>query len=147
MDITKDDDIALVTIRRPEVLNALNSRYLTELHSALVELENDDAVSGVVDRFGGALAGADIGELAALPDANEVEALCHREHAIASFMASMKTPLVAALNGPVLGGGAEISMSCHARVVGPKLMLGQPEVNLGIIPGYGGPNAYRDWLE
>ncbi|MEE2789921.1 MAG: enoyl-CoA hydratase-related protein [Myxococcota bacterium] len=139
IDVAREDDIATVTIRRPEVLNALNSRTLQELHSALQELEGDEAVTGIVlTGFGGALAGADIGELAALPGAEAAEALCNREHAIAAFMANMKTPLVAALDGPVLGGGAEISMSCHGRIAGKKLMLGQPEVNLGIIPGYGG---------
>jgi enoyl-CoA hydratase/carnithine racemase/3-hydroxyacyl-CoA dehydrogenase len=137
--IDRDDDLAVVTIRRPEVLNALNARTLAEIDSAMRELEADDSVAGVVlTGFGGALAGADIGELAATPDAIAAEALCNREHAIAAFMASMSKPLVAAVDGPVLGGGAEISMSCHARVAGKKLMLGQPEVNLGIIPGYGG---------
>jgi enoyl-CoA hydratase/carnithine racemase len=61
-----------------------------------------------------------------------------KTHPIMQRIAGLKKPVVAALNGPVLGGGAEFSMACHARVVGPQMVLGQPEVNLGIIPGYGG---------
>ena len=142
VDVEREDNIAIVTIRRPEVLNALNSRTLAEIDSAMRELEADTSVNGIVlTGFGGALAGADIGELAALPDVEAAEGLCNREHAIAAFMASMKTPIVAALDGPVLGGGAEISMSCHARVAGKKLMLGQPEVNLGIIPAMVEPSG------
>ena len=121
VDVEREEDIAIVTIRRPEVLNALNSRTLAEIDSAMRELEADTSVNGIVlTGFGGALAGADIGELAALPDVEAAEGLCNREHAIAAFMASMKTPIVAALDGPVLGGGAEISMSCHARVAGKR---------------------------
>jgi len=137
--VERDGDLAEVIVRRPEVLNALNGRTMAEIDSAMRELEADESIRGVVlTGFGGALAGADIGELAAVPNSEEAEALCHREHAIAAFMAQMTKPVVAALDGPVLGGGAEISMSCHARVAGKKLMFGQPEVNLGIIPGYGG---------
>ena len=137
--IARDGDIALATIRRPEVKNALNARTLEEVDAALLVLESDDAVKGVIlTGFGGALAGADIGELSQVENAKEAEAVCFKEHAIAANMAKMSKPLVAAVNGPVLGGGAELSMACHARVVGAQLMLGQPEVNLGIIPGYGG---------
>ena len=92
----------------------------------------------VLTSFDGSLAGADIMELAALKTREEAEKKCLRGHEVLSQIANMSKPVVAAVDGPVLGGGAEISMSCHARVVGPQLMLGQPEVNLGIIPGYGG---------
>jgi enoyl-CoA hydratase/carnithine racemase len=77
-------------------------------------------------------------ELAALKTADEARDKCLRGQAVLDGIAATKKPVVAAVDGPVLGGGAELSMSCHARVVGRQLVLGQPEVNLGIIPGYGG---------
>jgi enoyl-CoA hydratase/carnithine racemase len=133
------DGIATVKIFRPEVLNALNGQTLEELKSAFAELAADDAVKGVVlTSFGGALAGADIMELAALKTPEAARDKCRHGHAVLDAIAAMTRPVVAAVDGPVLGGGAELSMACHGRVVGPKLMLGQPEVNLGITPGYGG---------
>lgn len=133
------DGIATITLRRPEVKNALNRELLLELESAVTELGADPAVSGVIlTSFGGTLAGADIGELSALPTPEACEQICHFGHRVFDAIASLGKPVVAALNGPVLGGGAELSMACHARVAGPDLLLGQPEVNLGIIPGYGG---------
>jgi enoyl-CoA hydratase/carnithine racemase len=99
----------------------------------------DGAVRGIVlTSFDGAVAGADIGELASLPDPAACEAFSAAGQAVLDRIAACPKPVVAALDGPVLGGGAELSMACHARVVGPQLVLGQPEVNLGIIPGYGG---------
>lgn len=131
--------IAVVTIRRPEVLNALNERTMQEISSVLDELEKDAAVKGVVlTGYRGTLAGADINELAALPTPELAADKCRRGHAVLRRIETFAKPVVAAVDGPVLGGGAEISMACHARVVGRGLMLGQPEVNLGIIPGYGG---------
>jgi len=134
-----DGDIAIVSIRRPEVMNALNEQTLAELNAAFTDLDQDDNVRGVVfTSWDGSLAGADIMELAVLKTPAEAEAKCLGGQTILNQIAAMTKPVVAALDGPVLGGGAEISMACHARVVGPHLMLGQPEVNLGITPGYGG---------
>jgi len=137
--VERDGELAVVTIWRPEVLNALNDQTMEELQEVLGELEADPAVRGVVlTSEDGALAGADIMELAALKTPEEAEQKCLRGQAVLNRIAAMRTPVVAAVNGPVLGGGSELCMACHARVVGPRLMLGQPEVNLGIIPGYGG---------
>lgn len=139
LTIERDGEIEVITVFRPEVKNALNKRTVAELNHAFKTAASDDAVKGfVVTGFGGALAGADIGELAEVSSPEEAEAMCHRAYAMQRQMAEMGKPIVAALNGPVLGGGAELSMACHARVVGAGLFLGQPEVNLGIIPGYGG---------
>jgi enoyl-CoA hydratase/3-hydroxyacyl-CoA dehydrogenase len=139
IQVERRGPVAVVSIRRPEVRNALSARTLRELDEACTALLADAAVDGLVlTSFDGALAGADIGELAALPDPAACEAICHVGHAILGRLAAAKKPVVAALDGPVLGGGAELSMACHARVVGRDLQLGQPEVNLGIIPGYGG---------
>jgi enoyl-CoA hydratase/3-hydroxyacyl-CoA dehydrogenase len=137
--VERDGDIAVVNISRPEVKNALNDPTMNEIEAAFKELDADSSVKGVVlTSFDGSLAGADIMELAALKTAEEAEKKCLRGHEVLAQIVNMSKPVVAAVDGPVLGGGAEISMSCHARVVGPQLMLGQPEVNLGIIPGYGG---------
>lgn len=137
--VERDGDLAVVTIRRPEVKNALNRDTLEELDATMAELGADKSVAGVVlTGFGGALAGADIGELASLKTPEDCEDICHFGHGIFNRISALRVPVVAALNGPVLGGGAEMSMACHARVVGKGLVFGQPEVNLGIIPGYGG---------
>ena len=139
LKVEKDQDIAVVTVYRPEVKNALNERTMSELADAFKSLGADDSVAGIVlTSADGSLAGADIMELAALKTPEEAREKCLRGQAVLDGIAATAKPVVAAVDGPVLGGGAELSMSCHARVVGRQLMLGQPEVNLGIIPGYGG---------
>jgi enoyl-CoA hydratase/carnithine racemase len=139
LTVERDGDFAVVTIRRPEVLNALNEQTIEELGTVASVLDADPTVTGVVlTSFGGSLAGADIMELAALETPADAEAKCYTGQRVLSKIAAMSKPVVAAVDGPVLGGGCELAMACHARVVGPGLMLGQPEVNLGIIPGYGG---------
>jgi enoyl-CoA hydratase/3-hydroxyacyl-CoA dehydrogenase len=137
--VERDGDLAVVTIRRPEVRNALSALTMRELDDAFGSLGADAGVRGIVlTSFDGAIAGADIAELAALPDPATCERFAAAGQPILDRIAASPKPVVAALDGPVLGGGAELSMACHARVVGPQLVLGQPEVNLGIIPGYGG---------
>jgi enoyl-CoA hydratase/3-hydroxyacyl-CoA dehydrogenase len=133
------DGIATVSVRRPEVLNALNERTMQELDAAFEALGKDAKVRGVIlTGYGGSLAGADINELAALQTVEAAVNKCLTGQAVLARISALAKPVVAAVDGPVLGGGAELCMACHARVVGPQLMLGQPEVNLGIIPGYGG---------
>jgi enoyl-CoA hydratase/3-hydroxyacyl-CoA dehydrogenase len=137
--VTREAGLGIVSVRRPEVRNALNRETLGEIAAAMKELGADSSIVGIIfTSQDGALAGADIGELAALKTPADCESICHFGHSVLDVISSMNKPVVAALNGPVLGGGAEISMACHARVVGPDLIFGQPEVNLGIIPGYGG---------
>ena len=137
--ITDEDGVRVVMIYRPEAMNALSRLTLSELKQAIDDAVADDQVKGiVVTGYSGAIAGADITELAALKTREEAEALCHNGYKVGDAMALSPKPVVAAVNGPVLGGGCELTMACHARVVGKNLMLGQPEVNLGIIPGYGG---------
>ncbi len=137
--LARDGDLAVVTINRPEVKNALNEQTMAELSATFAELGKDDAVKGVVlTSADGSFAGADIQELAVLKTSKEAEDKCLRGQAVLGEIAAFKKPVVAAINGPVLGGGCELSMACHGRVAGPATMLGQPEVNLGIIPGYGG---------
>lgn len=137
--VERDGEVAVISVRRPEVRNALSERTMRELDEAFAALESDpDARGVVVTSYDGALAGADIDELAALRDAAACEASSSGGQRVLDRIAASRKPVVAAVDGPVMGGGAELSMACHARVVGPQLALAQPEVNLGIIPGYGG---------
>ncbi len=139
LSVERDGDIAVVKVQRPEVKNALSDQTMAEIAAVMKELDGDASVKGIVlSSFDGALAGADITELAVLPDPKSCEENCLRGYKVLEVIAGLGKPVVAAVDGPVMGGGAELSMACHARVVGKKLMLGQPEVNLGIIPGYGG---------
>ncbi|MFH0943900.1 MAG: 3-hydroxyacyl-CoA dehydrogenase/enoyl-CoA hydratase family protein [Planctomycetota bacterium] len=139
LKLEKDGGIAILQVWRPESMNALSRKTIDEIKDAFSQLAADEEVKGVVfTSSNGALAGADINGLAALKTPEECRGTCLHAHPVQEMMEKFKKPVVAALNGPVLGGGAEFSMACHARVVGPKLMLGQPEVNLGLIPGYGG---------
>jgi len=136
--IERDGDIAVVMIRRPEVKNALCAKAVQELKAAFEELDADASIKGVIfTGYEGALSGADVNELAVLSTREEAEGICYKAHPVQKLIANMKKPVVAAVNGPVMGGGAEFCMACHARVVGPNLIFGQPEVNLGVVPGYG----------
>ena len=135
----RDEEVALITIQRPETKNALNAETLKDLWAHLEMLNDDDSIKGVViNGYEGALAGADIGELAELKTQAEAEALCLKGQAVLNRIQAYDKPIVMAVNGPVMGGGAELSMACHGRVVGAATVVSQPEVNLGIIPGYGG---------
>ena len=134
-----EEGVAVVTIQRPEAKNALNAATLADLREVVEGLMGDASVRGVVlTGYEGALAGADINELAALKTHGEAEALCLRGQGVLNYLEGCPKPIIAAVGGPVMGGGAELSMACHARVVSPDLTMSQPEVNLGIIPGYGG---------
>lgn len=133
------DGVAVITIRRPKVLNALSWQTVAELKAAAECAIGDATVQGIVlTSEGGAIAGADIKELATVTSADAAAAMCRTGQAMVATFEHSPKPVVAAIDGPVLGGGCELSMGCHARVVGPKLLWGQPEVNLGVIPGYGG---------
>jgi enoyl-CoA hydratase/3-hydroxyacyl-CoA dehydrogenase len=136
--IERDGEIAIVLVRRPEVKNALSMQTVQELKAAFTELDADSKIKGVIfTGYEGALSGADINEFTSLNTREETEGICYKAHPVQKVIAGMKKPVVAAVDGPVMGGGAEFCMVCHARVVGPNLLFGQPEVNLGIIPGYG----------
>lgn len=135
----RDGEVEVITIQRPEAKNALNASTLADLRAHLEGLRVDDSVRAIVlTGHEGALAGADINELADLSTQPEAEALCLRGQATLNYIESYPKPVIMAVNGPVMGGGAELSMACHARVTGPLTVMSQPEVNLGIIPGYGG---------
>src|SRR6476619_5031962 len=136
----KKNSIAYVTVNRPKVLNALNMATMEELRSAFHELKNDAGVRVVILTGAGEkafIAGADIGELAK-HDAVSGKEYTHRGQSVLNLIESLGKPVIACMNGFALGGGCEIAMACTMRLASSNAKLGQPEVKLGIIPGYGG---------
>lgn len=135
-----NDGILLITINREDKLNALNTTLLAELQQLLQQHEKDDAVKGVILTGAGPkafAAGADIHEFADF-NSEEGEAMVHRGYHIFKTFEQYPKPIIAAVNGFALGGGCELAMACHIRVAATNARFGQPEVNLGLIPGYGG---------
>jgi enoyl-CoA hydratase len=134
------DGIARITINRPDKLNALNATVIAELDRAIAELERDPDVRGVVLTGAGPkafVAGADIAEIAAQgPLEGKARAL--EGQRVFRRLERCGKPVVAAVNGFALGGGCELAMACHLRVAAEGARFGQPEVKLGIGPGYGG---------
>jgi enoyl-CoA hydratase len=133
--------VATITLNRPDVLNALNLALLDELSGALAELDRDATVRAVILTGAGSkafAAGADIGELNALPDARAGETQARAGQAVTRAIERMRVPVIAAVNGFALGGGCELAMACDVRIASENARFGQPEVNLGILPGYGG---------
>jgi len=134
------DGIALVTVNRPDKLNALNQTVIAELGDFAERLSADDALRGAILTGAGAkafVAGADIGELAAV-DGPAGEALAQLGQQAFRRLERSGKPVIAAVNGVALGGGCELAMACHIRLASPNARFGQPEVKLGLIPGYGG---------
>jgi enoyl-CoA hydratase len=135
------DAVATVTLNRPSVLNALNTAMVSELADAFADLENDADVRAIVLTGAGPkafAAGADINELNALPNAVAAVAAIKRGQALTLQLERMRTPTIAAVNGYAFGGGCELAMACDIRVASSSARFGQPEVNLGLMPGYGG---------
>jgi enoyl-CoA hydratase len=133
------DGLALVTINRPEKLNALNQGVISELGEAFRMAREDASVKALILTGAGEkafVAGADIGELAKV-DAIGAERLSRRGQEIFRELETLRKPSVAAVNGFALGGGLELAMCCTIRIASPNAKLGQPEVKLGIVPGYG----------
>jgi enoyl-CoA hydratase len=133
------DGLALITINRPEKLNALNQTVISELGEAFRMAREDPSVKALILTGAGEkafVAGADISELASL-DPIEAERLSRRGQEIFRTLETLRKPSVAAINGYALGGGMELAMCCTIRIASPNAKLGQPEVKLGIVPGYG----------
>jgi enoyl-CoA hydratase len=133
--------IATVTLNRPKVLNALSPDLIRELNLALVELDADEAVRAVVLTGGPRVfaAGADIGDMA---DRTAVEQLRRDQTGRWAGIAAFGKPLIAAVNGYALGGGCELALMCDLIIAGDSARFGQPEINLGIIPGAGGTQRW-----
>jgi enoyl-CoA hydratase len=138
--VERDGAVAILTINRPTVLNALNTQTVDELRRAMLELKADATARAIVVTGAGPksfVAGADITELAVLsPTAG-------REHALAGqhvfdVIENLGKPVIAAINGFALGGGCELAMACTLRIAADSARLGQPEIALGLMPGYAG---------
>ncbi len=139
--LERSGSVATVTLNRPEVLNALNGQMLDELMQAFTQLAGEPDLRAVILTGAGPkafAAGADIAELNALADAKAGEAQAKRGQALTVAIESLPVPVIAAVNGFALGGGMELAMACDIRVAGDNAKFGQPEVNLGLVPGYGG---------
>jgi len=136
-----DEPIGVITLNRPAVLNALRSGLLDELGAALAAMEQDPRVRAVVLTGAGEkafAAGADIGELNALATAGSGTEQARRGQALTRQIERMRKPVVMAINGFALGGGCELAMAGDILIASENAKFGQPEVNLGLIPGYGG---------
>lgn len=134
------DGVATITINRPDKLNALNAAVLSELEVAFRQARADSAVKGVTLTGSGEksfVAGADIRQFSELGPLDG-HRFAIKGQAIFNRIEEMTKPVVAAVNGYALGGGCELAMACHLRVASENAIFGQPEVNLGILPGYGG---------
>jgi enoyl-CoA hydratase len=136
-----EDAVALVTLNRPAVLNALNAQLLSDLSAALTDLESDDDVRCIIITGAGPkafAAGADIGELNALANGVEGAQKARIGQQLTLQIERLKKPVIMAVNGFALGGGCELAMAGDIRIASENARFGQPEVNLGLIPGYGG---------
>src|SRR5262249_27502137 len=136
----KKDGIATITFNRPKVLNALNRRTVEELQSALVDARDDAGVRVVILTGAGGkafVAGADIGELAEQTPVGGKEFSLFGQ-SVFHLLETMGKPSICAINGFALGGGCELALCCSIRIASRTARLGQPAVQLGILPGYGG---------
>jgi enoyl-CoA hydratase len=139
--VTREESVAIITFNQPKSLNALGHVTMEELSVAIDELESDDSVRCIILTGAGEkafAAGADINELRALASATEGVDFAAWGQSILFKIENLSKPVVAAINGYALGGGCELAMACDIRVAAEHAKLGQPEVNLGIIPGWGG---------
>jgi enoyl-CoA hydratase len=147
--IEEENGILIVTINREKALNALNTQTMLELKTFFGEdAPQREGVKGVVLTGAGSkafVAGADIKEFLGLDQAKGQE-MAQRGHDIFFLVERFPKPVVAAVNGFALGGGCELAMACHMRIAGEKARFGQPEVNLGLIPGYGGTQRLIQYI-
>lgn len=138
--VQKKEHYAIVTINRPDKLNALNNLTVAELYEVMKALANDDSIRAIILTGSGEkafVAGADISEISQ-QDEISGELFALKGQRVFRFIEQMAKPVIAAVNGYALGGGCELAMACHLRISSTRAKFGQPEINLGLIPGYGG---------
>ena len=138
--LERDGAVAVLTVNRPAVLNALNTPTTDEIRHAVLDLKHDASVRAVILTGAGDkafIAGADINELAALKPTEGKEHAQRGQH-VFDLIENMGKPVIAAINGFCLGGGCELAMACTLRIAADTARIGQPEINLGIVPGYAG---------
>ncbi len=139
--IEKEDKLAIITINRPQSLNALNAQTIKELGEAFNELDTDNSCRVIIITGSGEksfVAGADIKEFSDFGQAQSEELARNGQNILFNRIENMSKPVIAAVNGFALGGGLELAMACHIRYASENAKLGLPEVTLGLIPGYGG---------
>ncbi|PYR59821.1 MAG: hypothetical protein DMF91_13810 [Acidobacteria bacterium] len=138
--LERDGAVAIVTVNRPNVLNALNTQTLDELRRVMLDLKHDDSARAVVLTGAGEksfVAGADINELAVQTPTGGREHALRGQHVL-DVIENLGKPVIAAINGYALGGGCELAMACTLRLAADTAKIGQPEINLGLLPGYAG---------
>ena len=138
--LEKKNAIAYVTVNRPKVLNALSLATMEELGTALLDIRSDSSIRVAILTGAGEkafVAGADIGELAQRDPVSGKE-FAHRGQAVLDLIENLGKPVIACVNGFALGGGCELALACTMRIASENARFGQPEVKLGILPGYGG---------
>ena len=138
---TTENNIATITIERPSKLNALNVETIQELHNAFKTFGENSEIRAIILTGSGEkafVAGADISEFANFSIQEGAQLAQQGQELLFDFVANLKTPVIAAVNGFALGGGLELAMACHFRVASDNAKMGLPEVSLGVIPGYGG---------
>jgi enoyl-CoA hydratase/carnithine racemase len=139
-----EDRIGTITIDRPPV-NALSKQVMQELNKTLEAVTADAAIRVVIITGGGSLAfvaGADIKEISELPSGKEAAEVAALGQSVITKIQRLSKPVIAAINGVCLGGGNELAMACHLRIAGDRVRFGQPEITLGIIPGFGGTQRF-----
>jgi enoyl-CoA hydratase len=140
IDVERDSGVAVLTVDRPDAMNALDLAHAEELHARLAELAGDDEARVVVLTGAGDkafIAGADIKYMQGL-GVLEGRRYAELGHASGTLLETMPKPTIAAINGYALGGGCELALACDLRIAAKTAKLGQPEINLGIMPGWGG---------
>ncbi len=137
--IEKRDAIGIIKINRPESLNSLNIETLGEIRDVLTSLNNDEEIKVLIFTGEGKafIAGADIKQMKDMNE-NEAKEFCNLGQKIFDIIENLDKPIIAAVNGFALGGGCELAMACDIRLASENAKFGQPEVNLGVIPGFGG---------
>src|SRR5690554_199639 len=137
----RENGLEIITINRPDKLNALNKETIQELHDAFAQAEASDEARVIIITGSGEkafVAGADISEFANFDSSQGAELAAKGQELLFNFIQNLPKPVIAAVNGFALGGGLELAMSAHFRVASDNTKMGLPEVTLGVIPGYGG---------
>lgn len=140
VELRKKAPLGWIFINRPDKLNALNAETVRELYSAFLSMRDDPEVRAVILTGSGEkafVAGADIGELAGLDQASGKDYVLEGQE-LTKLIENYRKPVIAAINGFALGGGTELALACHVRIASESTKMGQPEVKLGLIPGFGG---------
>lgn len=143
-----ENGVFILTINRPDKLNALNKKTVAEIGEAIKEAKENDAVKAIIITGSGPkafVAGADIAEFVGL-SVDQGKALAKAGHDVFKAIEYCPKPVIAAVNGFALGGGCELAMACHMRVASDNAKFGQPEVNLGLIAGYGGTQRLIQYI-